>query len=45
MGYSLFRGEGGITLSIRGEKQALSANFEKIVQGEKPDVEETRSYA
>ena len=37
MGYSLF--EGGITLSIQGEKQALSANFEKIVQGKKPDIE------
>ena len=39
MGYSLFRSEGGITLSIQGERQALSANFEKIVQGEKPDIE------
>ena len=39
MGYSLFRSEEGITLSIREEKQILSANFEKIVQGEKPDTE------
>ena len=39
MGYSLFRCEEGINLSIKGEKQILSANFEKIVQGEKPDIE------
>ena len=39
MGYSLFRSEGGITLSIQGKRQTLSANFEKIVRGEKPDIE------
>ena len=39
MGYSLFRVEDGITLSIQGEKQILLANFEKITQGKKPDIE------
>ena len=39
MGCSIFRSEGGITLGIQGEKQILSANFEKIIQGKKPDIE------
>ena len=39
MGYSLFRSERDIILGIQGEKQMLSANFEKIAQGEKPDIE------
>ena len=39
MGYSLFRSEGGINLSIQEEKQVLSANFEKIDKGKKPDIE------
>ena len=39
MGYSLLRSERCITLGIQGEKQILSANFEKITQGEKPDIE------
>ena len=37
--YSLFISEGGFTLGIQGEKQALSANFAKIVQGKNPDIE------
>ena len=39
MGYSLFRSERCITLGIQEERQILSANFAKIVQGEKPDIE------
>ena len=38
MGYSLFRIEGGIT-GIRGERQTLSANFEKVAQSGNPDIE------
>ena len=38
MGYSLFRIEGGIT-RIRGERQMLSANFEKVAQSGNPDIE------